>query len=182
MSQFPKHLQSQLPAWGHWGTRCSPRGNHVAKALPAVKDRVPQGAGPASVLQPALETGGGRWQLSVQEDRTPVCRGAPGSSEALAPKQSALGNLSLCFRRTIMSWPFTAGFRVQRAHHYTMGWLSWQRIHLQCRRPRFDSFVGMSPWRGERLPTPVFLGFPCGSAGKESSCNAGDPGSTPLLG
>ena len=27
-----------------------------------------------------------------------------------------------------------------------------------------------------RLPTPVFLGFPCGSAGKESTCNTGDPG------
>ena len=26
----------------------------------------------------------------------------------------------------------------------------------------------------ERLPTPVFLGFPGGSAGKESACNAGD--------
>ena len=24
------------------------------------------------------------------------------------------------------------------------------------------------------LPTPVFLGFPCGSAGKEFACNAGD--------
>jgi len=27
-----------------------------------------------------------------------------------------------------------------------------------------------------RLPTPVFFGFPCGSAGKESACNAGDLG------
>ena len=27
-------------------------------------------------------------------------------------------------------------------------------------------------WRRDRLPTPVFLGFPCGSAGKESACNA----------
>ena len=27
-------------------------------------------------------------------------------------------------------------------------------------------------WRRERLPTPEFLGFPCGSAGKESACNA----------
>ena len=27
------------------------------------------------------------------------------------------------------------------------------------------------------LLTPVFLGFPCGSAGKESACNAGDLGS-----
>ena len=35
-------------------------------------------------------------------------------------------------------------------------------------------------WRRDRLPTPVFLGFPGGSAGKESACNRGDPGS--LLG
>ena len=28
----------------------------------------------------------------------------------------------------------------------------------------------------DRLPTPVFLGFPGGSAGKESACNAGDLG------
>ena len=26
------------------------------------------------------------------------------------------------------------------------------------------------------------LGLPCGSAGKESACNAGDPGSIPALG
>ena len=34
----------------------------------------------------------------------------------------------------------------------------------------------------DRLPTPVFLGFPCGSAGKESTCNAGDPASVSGLG
>ena len=34
----------------------------------------------------------------------------------------------------------------------------------------------------DRLPTPVFLGLPCGSAGKESACNAGDLGSIPGLG
>ena len=33
----------------------------------------------------------------------------------------------------------------------------------------------------DRLPTPVFMGFPCGSAGKESACNAGDVGSIPGL-
>ena len=33
-----------------------------------------------------------------------------------------------------------------------------------------------------RLPTLVFLGFPCGSADKESACNAGDLGSIPGLG
>ena len=44
-------------------------------------------------------------------------------------------------------------------------------------------FLGWEdPWRRERLPTPVFLGFPCGSAGKESSCNAGDLGLIPGLG
>ena len=37
-------------------------------------------------------------------------------------------------------------------------------------------------WQRNRLPTPVFLGFPCGSAGKESTCNAGDLGSIPGLG
>ena len=34
----------------------------------------------------------------------------------------------------------------------------------------------------DRLLTPVFLGFPCGSAGKESACNAGDLGFIPGLG
>ena len=37
-------------------------------------------------------------------------------------------------------------------------------------------------WRRDRLPTPVFLGFPGGSAGKESTCNVGDPGSKAGLG
>ena len=32
------------------------------------------------------------------------------------------------------------------------------------------------------LPTPIFLGFPCSSAGKESACNPGDLGSIPGLG
>ena len=38
------------------------------------------------------------------------------------------------------------------------------------------------PWRRDRLPTPVFLGFPGGSAGKESTRNVGDLGSIPGLG
>ena len=44
---------------------------------------------------------------------------------------------------------------------------------------RFNSQVGKICWRMDRLPTPVFLGFPCGSAGKESTCNVGDLGSIP---
>ena len=39
----------------------------------------------------------------------------------------------------------------------------------------------MSAWR-DRLPTPVFLGFPYGSAGKEFTSNAGDLGLIPELG
>ena len=54
--------------------------------------------------------------------------------------------------------------------------------HLQCRRPQLDSWVGKIHWRRDRLPTPVFLGFPSGSAVKESSCNAGDQRSIPGLG
>ena len=55
-------------------------------------------------------------------------------------------------------------------------------IHLQCRKHQFDSWVRKIPWRRERLPTPVFLGFPCGSADKESAFNSGDLGSIPELG
>ena len=51
-----------------------------------------------------------------------------------------------------------------------------------CRRPRFDSWVGKIPWWRDRLRTPVFLGFPYGSAGKESTHKAGDRGSIPGLG
>ena len=39
------------------------------------------------------------------------------------------------------------------------------------------SFLGQKiPWRRDRLPTPLFLGFPCGSASKESACHGGDLG------
>ena len=42
--------------------------------------------------------------------------------------------------------------------------------------------MGKTPWRKDRLPNPIFLGFPGGSAGKESVYNAGDLGSIPGLG
>ena len=47
---------------------------------------------------------------------------------------------------------------------------------------RFDIWVGKIPWRRNRLPIPVFLGFPGSSAGKESACHEGDLGSIPGLG
>ena len=46
----------------------------------------------------------------------------------------------------------------------------------------FDSWVGKIFWRRERLPTPVFMGFPGGLDSKESAHNAGDLGSVPGLG
>ena len=54
--------------------------------------------------------------------------------------------------------------------------------HLQCRRPQFDSWAGKILCRRDRLPIPVFLGFPRGSDGKESTYNAGDLGLIPGLG
>ena len=50
------------------------------------------------------------------------------------------------------------------------------------RIPWFHSWVGKIRWIRDRLLTPVFLGFPCGSVGKESACNVGDLGSIPGLG
>ena len=46
---------------------------------------------------------------------------------------------------------------------------------------RFNSWVGKIRWRMESLPTPGSLGFPVGSAGKESACHVGDLGSIPGL-
>ena len=46
----------------------------------------------------------------------------------------------------------------------------------------FYSWVRKIRWRRDRLLTPVFLDFPYGSAGKESTCNAGDLGLIPGLG
>ena len=43
----------------------------------------------------------------------------------------------------------------------------------------FNSWVREICWKRDRLPTPVFLGFPCGPDGKESACDAGDPGLIP---
>ena len=40
----------------------------------------------------------------------------------------------------------------------------------------------MIRWRRDRLPTSVFLDFPCGSAGKESARSVGDLGSISGLG
>ena len=48
--------------------------------------------------------------------------------------------------------------------------------------PFFDSWVGKFPWRRDRLSTPVFMDFPHGSDGKESTCSVGNLGWIPGLG
>ena len=53
---------------------------------------------------------------------------------------------------------------------------------VQCRGPQFDFWAWKIPWKRDRLPTPVVLGFPYGSAGKESALNVGDLGCIPGLG
>ena len=50
------------------------------------------------------------------------------------------------------------------------------------RTPQFNSWVTKFPWGRDRLPSPVFLGFPGGSVSKESTCNVGDLGLIPGLG
>ena len=47
---------------------------------------------------------------------------------------------------------------------------------------QFDSWVRKFPCRRDRLPTPVFLGFPGGSEGRESASNVGDLGLIPGFG
>ena len=46
-------------------------------------------------------------------------------------------------------------------------------------RTRLKRFSSSSSWRRDRLPIPVFLGFRCGPASKESARDVGDPSSIP---
>ena len=81
------------------------------------------------------------------------------------------------------AFPFALSGKTFESKHYIQ-WASLVAhlvMSLQCRRPRFDSWVGKIPWRRVRVPIPVFLGFPGGSDGKESPCNAGDLCSVPGL-
>ena len=63
-------------------------------------------------------------------------------SRLLGDKQISLINLTV--HSTYMELPL---------------WLSYKasRICLQCERSGFNHWLGMTPWRREWLPTPVFL-------------------------
>ena len=64
--------------------------------------------------------------------------------------------------------------------HSSIGWASLIAQLLKSLPAMQETlvwFLGREELLGkDRLPTPIFLGFPCGSAGKESTCNAGDLG------
>ena len=60
---------------------------------------------------------------------------------------------------TVFIWQYTRGTKTGELQH-PMGlprWLRWHRICLQCRRPRFDSWVRKIPWRRKWQLAPVFL-------------------------
>ena len=58
----------------------------------------------------------------------------------------------------------------------------WVKNPPAVQETQVHSWVRKILWRRDRLPTPVFLGFPESSAGKESACNVGDLGLIPRLG
>ena len=49
-------------------------------------------------------------------------------------------------------------------------WVSLMAQLVKNPPAMWETWVGKIPWRRDRLPTPVFLGFPGVSAGKESIC------------
>ena len=51
--------------------------------------------------------------------------------------------------------------RIARKTTFLQFWIdnSVGKDRLECRRPPFNSWVGKIPWRRDRLPTPVYLGF-----------------------
>ena len=86
------------------------------------------------------------------------------------------------FFTTNTTWEAEMAAKLEIYNRILRWWSSDKESVLQCRRPQSHSWTGKIPWRKNRLPTPVFLSFPSGSDGKESTCNAGDLGSTPGLG
>ena len=97
-------------------------------------------------------------------------------------------------RHSFIPYSCTQGFfscvlRLSLPQWKARGWLETYSLVAQLvknplavQETRFDSWVGKIHWQRDRLPTPVFLGFPGGSAGKESTCNVRDLGSIPGLG
>ena len=80
----------------------------------------------------------------------PLCR----VSRALERKKKRLlWNLPL----EQLLWAIRRAFPIQRVGHLSFHCITCLRIPLQCRRPRFDPWVGKVLWRRAWQPTPGFL-------------------------
>ena len=105
------------------------------------------------------------------------------SVQVIASPLSGLGLMS----SSQWSFPRTSYFQLQ---FWTPAWLtvlsfaSYSSVTPPLLPPSGlpSNYLSVSVCLPRCLPAPVFLGFPCGSAGKESTCNAGDLGSIPELG
>ena len=108
-------------------------------------------------------------------------------------EQKIFGILNLSYliynsETSLLSLTLNAGSILFLLRHNTTE-LSYQRslvAHLVKNPPAMQEtlvrFLGQdNPLEKGWLPTPVFLGIPCSSVGKESACNTGDLGSTPGL-
>ena len=84
-----------------------------------------------------------------------------------------------------LGWEDSPGEGVGYPLRYSWASLVAQRVkNPPAMQETLVRFLGWedSPGEGIGYPLPVFLGFPCGSAGKESAGNAGDLSLIPGLG
>ena len=104
---------------------------------------------------------------------------------AAANTEDALGQTRPCLQVLL-------SLKVQASHPFlrsslisagTTGWDCWQGSFWVKTWAMIGTQIQWKiPWRRNRLPTPVLLGFPADSDGKQSACNAGDLSSIPGLG
>ena len=110
------------------------------------------------------------WSMRLQSQRPPRDRHLDSSSSA-ASLQPATQWLRASWTGISLHSPAI------KAPASKLLWsLPFPRKSFICSLLTLIPGVGKIPWRRDRLPTPVFLGFPGGSAGKESAYNSGDLG------
>ena len=105
-----------------------------------------------------------------------------GWTPGVGDGQGSLACCASCGRRVRHDWVTELNWTELIMRASTVA--QWERICLQCRwcrRSRFNTWVGKIPWRRDKPPTPVFMGFPGGTDSKESTHNAGDLGLIPGL-
>ena len=108
---------------------------------------------------------------------------SPGEGKGYPLQYSGLDNSMECIvHGVVKSW--TQLSDLHSLTHFTRASLITQLVkNPPAIQETLVQFPGWEDhWRRDRLPTPVFLGFPCGSAGKKSTCNEGNLGLIPGLG